>query len=48
MLLQYFIHKEFVEPKMKAEKMCNVGAQCQMDREVQIEIPEKRIIDNTE
>jgi hypothetical protein len=48
MLLQYFIHKEFVEPKMKAEKTSNAGAQCQMDREVQIKIPEKKIVDNTD
>ena len=34
MLLQYFIHKEFIEPKMRLDNLQDIGIQCQMDRDV--------------
>ena len=43
MLVQYFIHKEFVEPQMRAQKFVDAEVQCSLDKEIQIQIPPPKV-----
>jgi hypothetical protein len=38
MLVQYFIHKEFVEPKIHPQKFSEAATQCNMDKEPVISV----------